>query len=89
MIKILVDGGADVNTANRMFGRTPLHYAADCGHMDCVRLMIEYGGDVTLQDSQGKSALDLAVSDELRELMVNSRQDRCDLPLIPPVAQQT
>jgi ankyrin repeat protein len=51
MIQILVEGGADVNCLNSMFGRSPLHYAADCGHADAVRLMMEYGGDAKLRDS--------------------------------------
>ena len=55
-----------------MFGRTPLHYAADCGHSEAIRLMMEFGADTAVVDRQGKTPVDLATSDELKELMTTS-----------------
>ena len=55
-----------------MFGRTPLHYAADCGHNEAIRLMMEFGADTTVVDRQGKTPVDLATSDELKDLMTTS-----------------
>jgi hypothetical protein len=72
MLRILLQNSAEVNKVNYMFGRTPLHYAADCGHIDAVRLMLEYGGDTGLTDRQGKTPLDLAMTDELKDLMLSA-----------------
>lgn len=42
-------------------GLTALHYAAAEGSFECLQLLIDYGAEVELLDSQGCSALDFAV----------------------------
>lgn len=42
-------------------GLTALHYAAAEGSFECVQLLIDFGAEVELLDSQGCSALDFAV----------------------------
>jgi ankyrin repeat protein len=39
---------------------TPLHYAADRGQVDLVRLLLEHGADVTALDDDGQTAMDVA-----------------------------
>ncbi|CAG9313745.1 unnamed protein product [Blepharisma stoltei] len=60
MVSILLNNKADPNIPNHMFGRTPLHYAADCGHMESISLMVKAGGDLDLKDLHGKSPFELA-----------------------------
>lgn len=44
------------------YGWTPLHCAAHQGNKDCVRLLLQYGADVTKVNREGKSALHLAAA---------------------------
>ena len=41
-------------------GFTPLHWASNYGHTECVRLLVEAGADVAVKDWQERTALDLA-----------------------------
>src|SRR3990170_7268322 len=55
-----LDQGADVNAANR-YRATALLAAADKGHIDVVKLLIERGADLNIQDTFYKSrAIDMA-----------------------------
>lgn len=55
---IRLDGATWCDTV----GRTPLHYAAEQGHLDAVRLLLDYTNiDLTLEDCNGKKAVDLAL----------------------------
>ena len=47
--------GADVLQTDTS-GCTPLFYATALGHSDCVRLLIESGAEVDLQDHKGRTA---------------------------------
>lgn len=37
-----------------------MHYAAEEGHIDCLSLLLEHGGDCFIQDSHGHTAFDIA-----------------------------
>ncbi|WP_205183663.1 ankyrin repeat domain-containing protein [Burkholderia sp. LMG 13014] len=50
-------------------GRSLLHLAAINGHPDAVREMLLIAIDPTVQDADGKTALDLASSDAARHLL--------------------
>jgi hypothetical protein len=45
---------------------TALHMAAVEGHMDCLRLLLQYKGDATLLNAEGKTCVQVA-SPEHRE----------------------
>ena len=53
----LLDFGGKVNAQTRSGGVTPLHRAAYSGHQDVTELLIIRGADVTLVDTDGKTAL--------------------------------
>ena len=74
VLKIL-NGVSDFQLATNE-GSTPLHAAALCGHSECARELISAGADVSVLNSKGKTALQIAeennnhdVARLLRELM--------------------
>jgi len=63
--KLLLLHGAQVDTAtdNRYIrGWTPLHFAADNGHLDMVRLLVKHGAPTRVKCQGGETPLDLAVT---------------------------
>jgi ankyrin repeat protein len=46
-------------------GATPLHYAAICGRIECLQILLEREATVSAQDVLGNSALHYAVSTQL------------------------
>ncbi|XP_071947978.1 uncharacterized protein [Antedon mediterranea] len=56
VIAVLETGEVWVDTPDK-FGFTPLMNAAQKGHKDIVKVLIEYGADVNAQTSSGKDAL--------------------------------
>jgi hypothetical protein len=56
---LLIENGANVN-AKGSSGWTPLHYAANDGHIEVVRLLLEHGAEPNIKDVWGKTAIDLA-----------------------------
>lgn len=45
-----------INTQNKA-GNTPLHWAAVNGHLECVKLLMEGGGDPTVRNAVGHDAI--------------------------------
>lgn len=56
IVKLLIEGGADITQANNA-GQTPLHFAAKSAHKEIMRLLIESGGDINATDKTGKTPL--------------------------------
>ncbi|KAM9812993.1 ankyrin repeat domain-containing protein 13B isoform X1 [Syngnathus typhle] len=50
-------------------GRTPLHLAVTLGHLDCARVLLEYGADVSKENRNGWTVLQEAVSTRDPELV--------------------
>lgn len=53
-LHILMDGGCFgfVNVRDKKNGMTPLHWAANGGKLECMKLLLEHGADVNVTDSQ-------------------------------------
>ena len=47
-------------------------HAASQGSADAVKALIEAGADVNAKNSNGKTALDLAETDEVKELLTKA-----------------
>ncbi len=68
VVRCLVDLGADVNDTPNYTRRlkpsddpgTPLHSAARTGNLEIVRYLLDHGANAKLQDSEGKTVLDVA-----------------------------
>ena len=50
-MKLLLEKGADVESKDRRYGRTPLSWAAEEGHEAVVKLLLEKETDVKSKNS--------------------------------------
>ena len=69
----LLKAGADVNVADVTSKNTPLHHAILQGNIFFVRLLVDNGADVSLQNYEGKSSFDLVQNsrnEEIKRLVV-------------------
>lgn len=64
VVKLLLEKRADVAVADN-FGWTPLHSAADSGHLEVVKLLLEKGADPVGQDKSGESFYMIALNGHL------------------------
>jgi len=63
------NGFSSVNEAKRTLLRTtyPLHLAAEMGNARMVKMLIREGADLTLQNSAGRSALQVAREESAKD----------------------
>jgi len=57
IVKLLIQHGAQIDTASTRGGNTPLHFAAAGSHHQVVQLLIEQGAEVNQQDFDGMTSL--------------------------------
>ncbi|XP_073830437.1 acyl-CoA-binding domain-containing protein anorexia [Musca autumnalis] len=60
ILSLLLSSGCPVNLRDADEQQTALHYAASCGHAECVKLLLQYGADKMALDSDSKSCIDVA-----------------------------
>lgn len=58
-MRVLIDAGADVNPTEKQHS-TPLHLAAQEGHLNVVKLLLDYQADVGRRLC-GLNSLDMAI----------------------------
>ncbi|KAL3665804.1 hypothetical protein V7S43_009232 [Phytophthora oleae] len=63
---LLEKNGKLVNFQDRE-GSTAMHLAASCGYLECVKILLSFGADITLRNAIGQTALEEAQDSELRE----------------------
>jgi ankyrin repeat protein len=56
--RLLLDWGAKVDSVDKC-KETPLHLAAQWGHVSLVKLLVVRGADVRLKDDYGQTASDV------------------------------
>ena len=66
--ELLIRAGANVN-ATDLWQFTPLHEAASKGRREVCSLLLAHGADPTLLNCHAKSALDVAPTRELHDLL--------------------
>uniref|UniRef100_A0A8I3WRX6 Retinoic acid induced 14 n=1 Tax=Callithrix jacchus TaxID=9483 RepID=A0A8I3WRX6_CALJA len=67
-------GGVALNHLRCLLG---FHLAAAKGHVECLRVMVTHGVDVTAQDTTGHSALHLAAKNSHHECIRKLLQSKC------------
>lgn len=65
---LVIELGATVDLQDTD-GDTALHEAARFGHVDCVTTLLAAGASRTIQNADGKTALDLAAANEKEEVV--------------------
>jgi ankyrin repeat protein len=60
ILKLLIDAGARLDTAETQYGFTALASAARNGHMDAIKLLLDAGADRSLRIKDGRTAKQLA-----------------------------
>lgn len=60
MVRILIREGADINAVTQDLRNSPLHLAAQHGHILIVKYLLELDASTVLKNSQMKTALQLA-----------------------------
>ena len=68
MIRILFENGAHPNDKD-LYGKTPLHYAAEMGKSRCIPILLQKGADLDIRDKHSKTPLDLAANEKVRKIM--------------------
>jgi ankyrin repeat protein len=61
--------GADLNAAWDFIGYTPLIQAAEDNDIEAVRILCENGADSTIKDKEGKTAIEIATDDAVKEAL--------------------
>lgn len=65
----LLKSGADINAVDNEFGNTALHHAIEQGSLSFTRILLEKGADVSLQNKDGNTPLDLALKTHNQEMI--------------------
>ena len=65
----MVENGTDINAKDSDWGYTALIYAAEYVNLEIVQFLIESGADVNIKNNDGKTALDLAETEEIKEVL--------------------
>ncbi|KAG1658555.1 Inversin-A [Nymphon striatum] len=61
-LKMLLSFDADQVNMQDKFGRTPLHWAAQKGRFEIVKLLLQHGAKIDIQDNYGTLALQLSTN---------------------------
>lgn len=68
IVRCLLENNANINQKDD-FGITPLLAAIYENHVECVKLLLEKGADKTAMSPNGKSYIDCAESEAVRNLL--------------------
>lgn len=69
---ILKTDRIDINLQDEE-GQTALFYASSCGHDSCLRLLLARGADKSILDNDGRSCVDAAYDDEMRDILKRNK----------------
>ena len=69
LTQFFLQRGADVNTADRIFGETALHWAVRANRARVVRLLPEYGANLAARTKKGETPLAIAKRHGMKRLI--------------------
>jgi len=78
--QLLADGNDDVDEADAEFGRSPLHEAVEQGHLQIVKMLIDHGANVFVQNNHGRIPRDFLpsnrtpVSEQIEDVLVAAEE---------------
>jgi len=77
IVKVLLEHGADPNATDLRFQEsggagTPLMTAAEEGHEEVLKLLLEHGADPTASNVEGRTAMDFAADDSIKEMLAQA-----------------
>ena len=61
-LRQLLEKGYNCNIVGNSIGRGPIHYAATNGHLECLKVLLEYGTNIQAKDIEGNTAVALAAA---------------------------
>eukprot|EP00808_Paulinella_micropora_P000137 g45089.t1 len=61
VLQVLLERKASTDMADDRLKRTAVHWAASRGEAECLKLLLEWGGDPLVKDKLGQNALELAL----------------------------
>ena len=59
IVRLLLEAGADIHAIMKKSGETALHVAAERTSVKAMKVLLEFGADVTAKNNDGKTSLDL------------------------------
>ena len=68
LVKILLNKGVNLEEKD-YFGWTALHFASESNCIEVAEFLLEKGADTEVEDTEGQTPYDVAVSDEMRDLL--------------------
>ena len=74
----LINHGADVNSLDD-FGKAPIHYAAEAGFSNFVRVLLDKGANIYLEDKMGLNVLDYVSHTD--HILTVALIDKYDFPM--------
>jgi ankyrin repeat protein len=77
-VQCLVQRGADKDTADNN-GCTSLHCAAGSGHADVVVCLLSHGAKLNVRNKAGKLPVDIAATEEIKQIIRDEEQRRRDV----------
>ena len=84
MLKLLLSKGKNLNIKDNK-GRTPIYFAALNNNLDCVKLLYENGGNVFIEDINGKKPVDVTNNIKVKYYLT----DIMDIPYNNPFIKKT
>ncbi|MEO8401845.1 MAG: ankyrin repeat domain-containing protein [Gammaproteobacteria bacterium] len=72
----------DINLAD-FYGRTPLHYAALHGHLNCVQHLLSLDAIANAEDNEGTKPVELCKTDAVRDLFTQVQPERLEIKRSP------
>ncbi len=72
IVELLIAAGADLNKVTHYYHETPLFMASQNGHLQVVERLLEAGADKNIREIFGKLPIDVAKTEEIRNLLRNT-----------------